>query len=280
MLYQKLLAGTDPYFACVSPSCAFALHCHPEIELCYCFKGTDTIVAGQKEYILTEGDLVIVNPMAPHEVKNSPLPGSLRLTIEIGPAFLGEQFTSFVSANRDTGILSLKQNVHLRYYDELSALLEETAMLLEAKEPFSNLLVKGNIYKISAILLKLFTENTLSTPTQKSTIDVEKIGMAVNMIYNCYNKPLSLDEVSAHCGYSKSNFCKLFKEITGESFHVLLNRHRVDVACLRLRNTEASVEEIALSVGFADSKSFCRVFKKIIGKNTGEYRKTQTGDTK
>ena len=54
MLYQKLLAGTDPYFACVSPSCAFALHCHPEIELCYCFKGTDTIVAGQKEYASLE----------------------------------------------------------------------------------------------------------------------------------------------------------------------------------------------------------------------------------
>lgn len=276
MLYQKLLAGTDPYFTCLSPSCAFELHCHPEVELCYCFKGTDTIVAGQKECILTEGDLVIVNPMVAHEVKNSPLPGSLRLTIEIGPAFLGEQFTPFVSANRETGILSLKQNSHLPYYGELSALLDETATLLEAKAPFFNLLLKGNIYKISAILLKMFAENNLSSPAQRSTIDVEKIGLAVDMIYNCYNKPLSLDEVSAHCGYSKSNFCKLFKEITGESFHVLLNRHRVDVACLRLRNTEASVEEIALSVGFTDSKSFCRVFKKVTGKNTGEFRSSIT----
>ena len=34
-----------------------------------------------------------------------------------------------------------------------------------------------------------------------------------------------------------------------------------------------TVEKIAQETGFSDAKSFCRVFKKLMGKNAGEYRK-------
>ena len=53
----------------------------------------------------------------------------------------------------------------------------------------------------------------------------------------------------------------------------MLNRHRIDVACLKLKEQNTNIEDIALSVGFNDSKSFCRVFKKLLGKNAGEYKK-------
>ena len=267
MIYQKLLAGTDPYFADLSPGGFFELHCHPEIELSYCVQGSYTIEIGEREYALQAGDLVIVNPMAAHELKPHVSPDSLRLTIEIGAAFLGEQFAPFVSMNRDHSIWRAP------FHEELSDLLDETAALLQEKTPFFNLLLKGNLYKISAVLLKLFAESKPTEPAVKNLEDVERIGLAVNMIYNHYSKPITLDEVSDLCGYSKSNFCKLIKAITGESFHALLNRHRVDVACLRLAEPETSIEEIALSVGFADSKSFCRVFKKITGQSAGAYRK-------
>lgn len=274
MLYQKLLAGADPYFAAFSTSTAFELHCHPEIEFSYCFQGSYPIVIDKTEYILNEGDLAIVNPMVPHELKNDIAPQSLRLTLEIGPAFLGEHFASLVSMNRGSNILLLKRGSHASYYKELSESLDDTARLLQKKDMFFPLMVKANLYKISSVLLHFFAQKQQMPHPFKSSTDVEKIGLAVDMIHNYYNTPLSLDEVSSYCGYSKSNFCKLFKDITGESFHVLLNRHRIDVACLRLREPTPSIEEIALSVGFSDSKSFCRVFKKVIGKTAGEFRKT------
>lgn len=272
MLYQKLLAGTDPFYAILSESNAFEKHCHPEIEISYCFKGAYTIVIGKQEHVLHEGDLAIVNPMVAHELKAPLSPDSLRLTVEIGPTFFGEHFAPFVTMNRENAVLLLKQNRHLPFYVDLETLLDKTAVLLHEKPPFFNLLLKSNLYTISAVLLQLFAERTSAEPAIKSQNDIEKIGAAVNMIYNCYHTPLTLDEVSAQCGYSKSNFCKVFKTITGESFHVLLNRHRIDVACLKLQETKASVEDIALSVGFADSKSFCRVFKKVMGKSAGEFR--------
>lgn len=274
MLYQKLLSRTDPYFVEIQQNESFEMHRHPEVEISYCFKGKYDIIINQNKYVLHEGDLVLVTPMTPHELGKEFSTNNLRLTIEIGPALLGEQFNPFISMDANNIILSLKSEQNKPIYNELRNLLNETARTLIEKKPFYNLTIKGNIYKISADLLTLLADGSEESKTvYKSLMDIEKIGNAINVIYNRYDEPLNLDMVSALCGYSKSSFCKMFKAITGESFHSMLNRHRVEVACLKLKEHNTSIEELALSVGFADSKSFCRVFKKITGKNTSEYVK-------
>ena len=274
MIYQKLLAGVTPYFLDISHGGCFELHCHPEIELSYCFKGSYNIIINQKEYTLKEGDLALVSPMQPHELTSHISGDCLRLTAEVGPALLGEQFNHFISVTPKSNFFSFKKPCENPVYKELKILLDQTAQLLSSRPPFYNLSVKGNIYKISALLLELLSQNTKKTNhTFKSLIDIEKMGCAINIIYNRYNEQITLDTVSALCGYSKSNFCKTFKAITGESFHSMLNRHRIDVACLRLESLNECVEDIASSVGFADTKSFCRVFKKLKGISAGEYKK-------
>lgn len=273
MLYQKLLTGVAPYVVNIGKGSAFKLHCHPEIELSYCAHGAYNIYIDQKEYALAEGDLAVVNPMSAHELGNSFSGDCSRLTIEVGPAFLGEQFDSFVSLNPRDRIFSLKNSCNDPLFTELAHLLDETAGFLSTKPPFYDLSVKGNLYKISALLLQVFAQTQESETVYQSLLDIEKIGRAIQMIYNCYNEQLDLDAVSALCGYSKSNFCKTFKRITGSSFHTMLNRHRIDIACFRLKAFPDSIEDIATGVGFADSKSFCRVFKKTVGITAGEYRK-------
>ena len=102
-----------------------------------------------------------------------------------------------------------------------------------------------------------------------------KIDKALEMLITEYSKPLTIESVSKKCGYSKSNFCKMFKIITGNTFHNTLNTRRVEIACTLLLNTDSNIEEIALTVGFPDSKSFCRVFKKIMSESPGNYRKNR-----
>ena len=75
------------------------------------------------------------------------------------------------------------------------------------------------------------------------------------------------------CNIEKGNFCKTFKQITGDTFHQFLNKYRVKMACVLLELTDYSVETIASEVGFADAKSLCRVFKSIKKMTTGQYRK-------
>lgn len=275
MIYQKLLAGTDPYFVNVTPGNFFKEHCHPEIELSFCLSGSYNIFIEKKERIMHKGDLAIINPMVPHEFGDCVSNDCTMLTIEIGPAFLGEHFDPFILMNRKNNIFSQKDMLQDKERNKLFTLLYETAYLFRSSNPFDKVALKGNIYHICSKLLNIFADKEQSEVEFKSISDVKKIGSAINLIYDRYNEELTLDEVCAYCGYSKSNFCKIFKMITGESFHTLLNRHRVDVACLRLKETDVSIEEIALSVGFSDTKSFCRVFKKHTGITAGEYKKSR-----
>jgi AraC-like DNA-binding protein len=104
---------------------------------------------------------------------------------------------------------------------------------------------------------------------------VKKIDIALEAIYNRYNEPLDVESISALCGYSKSNFCKIFKNVTGDTFHNALNLRRVEIACLLLRDSNDTVEDIARDTGFLDSKSFCRVFKNVTNQTAGQYRKNK-----
>jgi len=81
-----------------------------------------------------------------------------------------------------------------------------------------------------------------------------------------------VEDAAAVTGYGKSNFCKIFKNITGETFHDALNRRRVENACFYLRETAVTVTDIAPLTGFSDAKTLCRVFKAVTGMSPGQYR--------
>ncbi|MDF2961324.1 MAG: transcriptional regulator, AraC family, partial [Paenibacillus sp.] len=85
---------------------------------------------------------------------------------------------------------------------------------------------------------------------------------------------LSLVSVSENFSINSSFLSRIFKEETGENFVDFLARIRIRHAELKLSETKMSVQEIARQVGYNNSLSFIRVFKKIVGHTPGDYRKT------
>lgn len=274
MIYQNLHLGDPPYIIGYRKNAPCPLHCHPEIELFYCTYGEYDISIDQTTYRLRQGDLVIIGSMIPHELPESNLSlKSKSLVIEVGPVMLGKSFQQLSSHTFSQPIYSLRQAP----YRELYALLQETDFYRENPSPFSNLIIRGNIYKIFAYILKEFTVQSDNTHRFKKALSSVMIENALEHIYHNYTQPLLVENVADLCGYSKSNFCKIFKQITGKTFHTVLNDHRIKVACVLLQETQLSVENIAAQVGFSDSKSFCRSFKSTLGTTPSSYRK-QTHD--
>ena len=281
MLYQKLLVGENPYMIAVGDAFCYRLHRHREIELSYCRSGQYTILIDNRECCLHAGDLMVVNPMAAHEYPEDGSASACRMTIVVGPSLLGEFFESFVSMSPNSSVFHLQDEKDVNTsYAQLICLLEETAGLHLNRTEFSGLEIKGNLYKISALVLQLLSRaNALTLPTQ-SVRDVEKIERALEIIYDRYSESLDLDMVSQVCGYSKSNFCKIFKRVTGDTFHNVLTRHRVEIACLHLKESTSTIDSIATMVGFSDAKSFCRTFKRMTGERPGTYRKESVNSKK
>ena len=71
--------------------------------------------------------------------------------------------------------------------------------------------------------------------------------------------------------YSEAYFCKIFKQCFDKSFLVYLTEYRVEKAKELLLNTGASIEEIAVAVGFANSSYFCKVFKSLTDMTPSEF---------
>ena len=267
MIYQKLLVGKKPYFAHAADIGGYPLHRHPEFELSYCISGEYSIIVEGRSYRIHEGEFAIVKPMTAHEFPYDGYRDGRTLVINFGPMFLGEFYDPLLKCSFSSVVYNVKED------SELSRLLFEMVSLCDKKSSFSELSLLGNIYKVSALLPGLVGDREKEFLDTKNLQDIAKIDSALNIIYEQYSAGIDLEYVSAVCGYSKSNFCKIFKDVTGDTFHNVLNAHRVEIAKMHLKGTDSSVEAIASEVGFADAKSFCRVFKRVAGISPGAYRK-------
>ncbi len=92
------------------------------------------------------------------------------------------------------------------------------------------------------------------------------------MTANC-GRDLTMAEVADHVGYSHSHFSKVFKEETGSSFRLSLNRIRVEKSKALLLSSRLSIAEICDQCGFEDQSYHCKVFKKLVGVTPDKYRK-------
>lgn len=86
-------------------------------------------------------------------------------------------------------------------------------------------------------------------------------------------KVLRVGRVQAeHFGFSESYFSIIFKEIMGEPYSAYLEKLRLSRAETLLRSTPRSVEEIAQAVGYNNSTTFRRAFKRVTGISPTQLR--------
>ncbi len=96
---------------------------------------------------------------------------------------------------------------------------------------------------------------------------------AMNYISTNFCTPLTLQEVADHLHLNPSYFSRVFKQSYGSSFKEYLTMVRIEEAKRLLANTDYSLLDIAIAVGFDNQSYFTSVFKKNTGMTPGQYRK-------
>ncbi|MEF3306275.1 helix-turn-helix domain-containing protein [Paenibacillus sp. GYB003] len=101
----------------------------------------------------------------------------------------------------------------------------------------------------------------------------ETIGHIIDFIANNYRRSdLSMNLIADTFQLSVPYLSKIFKEYTESNFTDHLIQLRMKKAKRLLEEGGAKVAEIAEQVGYANSHSFIRIFKKVTGVTPGEYR--------
>ncbi|MBQ2794089.1 MAG: AraC family transcriptional regulator [Clostridia bacterium] len=99
---------------------------------------------------------------------------------------------------------------------------------------------------------------------------------SINVIMQRYNEKLTIEELSAIAGLSRTAYIEKFKKITGMSPRQFILSQRINAAKRLLTTTEKTVAKIADEVGFFDTSHFVKTFTAICKMTPLQYREAQS----
>jgi AraC-like DNA-binding protein len=82
----------------------------------------------------------------------------------------------------------------------------------------------------------------------------------------------TLRELATIAGLSEGHFARAFKQSVGLPPHRYLTRRRVNAAAEKIRQSDQSLSEVSLDVGFSDQSHFTRTFAREMGETPSAFR--------
>ncbi|HEV7505799.1 MAG TPA: helix-turn-helix transcriptional regulator [Thermoanaerobaculia bacterium] len=87
-----------------------------------------------------------------------------------------------------------------------------------------------------------------------------------------YSQALDVAALARIACSSEAHFIRSFRATFGETPHRYLQRRRVERSMFLLRESDRSVTDICLDVGFNSLGTFSRTFREIVGQSPLAYR--------
>jgi AraC-like DNA-binding protein len=140
-------------------------------------------------------------------------------------------------------------------------------------EKFQN----SGYHEYELIGLFYLTFSTIVNPKHETEKIPEMIYLdrALAYIRQNYSYDINVTDIARYVGIDRTYLYKIFKKHKGMSIKTYLLEYRILKAKDMLHNTEYNMTEIALSCGFSDLPSFCRVFRQFEGTTPTSYRNQQ-----
>jgi AraC-like DNA-binding protein len=95
---------------------------------------------------------------------------------------------------------------------------------------------------------------------------------ARDAIDRAFAQPLDIANLAEIANVSEGHFIRTFRATFGETPHRYLQRRRVERAMFMLCETERSITDVCLDVGFNSLGTFSRTFRDVVGVTPSEYR--------
>ncbi|HKL79423.1 MAG TPA: AraC family transcriptional regulator [Mobilitalea sp.] len=241
---------------------SYSMHWHTAIEMIMPVTSTYTIVIGKTNYLLNEGDVLIIPPGELHELV-APQEGVRRILLF--------DFSLISNLKGFSNIVSILNQPILMNKHTASDILTQFQNLFDeitSEYISNNNLREASIYALIIQMFVLMGRKYMNTESlfpdvkvnkQKEYID--KFNLIFEYINNNYMDEISLETIAGIAGFSKFHFSRLFKQFTNMSYYDYLNQRRVKEAEKYLLNPSLSITDIALRSGFSSISTFNRVFK-------------------
>lgn len=234
-------------------------HWHEHLEMIFILNGSCNFTCGGSTHFIEKGDLLIINENEIHFFDNE---GEVEYyCIIINPSFFNDvsfENTIFKShIKNDTFTEKCFTDI---FYEN------------DTQNSGYDIQIKGITSLLIVYLIRNYKAMTISDVAYDTHIEkLNRINTILSYIENNYTEPISVDELAQKAFLSKGYFYHYFKNVTGQNLTDYINQLRIKKAVNLLKNTSASITEIASEVGYSDINYFSRTFKKFMGIPPSKY---------
>jgi AraC family L-rhamnose operon regulatory protein RhaS len=170
-----------------------------------------------------------------------------------------------------TGLVSLGPGTAARISHLFSLVDRELALQRDQTWPCRS---RSYFLEILFLLDRLSTSADLTEQDALAeNASLADIGPVLLYLHSHYDRKLKLDEIARAFNTNRTTLTREFHQATGQPVMTYLNRLRINLAALMLRDTKLSIDEIVARIGFTNLTHFGRAFRKTTGYSPREYRR-------
>lgn len=251
-------------------------HWHKYLQISYVLHDQVCFQVNGEDIILNPKEGIIFNSNVLHQIKpynddckmisimfdDSIISGSEQ-------SLIGKKYVDTVIKSKNLNFIILKRDISWQKY--ILEYIEKTYAVYNNKEYAYELEVVNNINQIWLNLIRNLKDK-IEKSNNKISQDEERVKSAINYIKYNYNHEISLNDIAQSCNISKSECCRSFKRILKVTPFEYVMEYRVLKATEYLYNTDESISNICMNVGFNGISYFGKVFKKYMNCTPSQYK--------
>ena len=257
----------------------FKLKEHTEM-LCidYCREGRmEWNIAKDKSFFLGAGDIGIDNRKLHSVGFNFPLKYYRGITItfliDTAQQCINQGILSGFSVNLNRIQTAFCDSSHHRIAKEGAFALDHVfSEMYTAPDLHRDTYLRIKLLELLLLLDSLSLSGNTGDDLYLRKSQIEKVHAIQQTITRNLDSPKTLKQLSEEFDFPYVSMQTCFKQVYGMSIHSYLVHYRISQASRMLRESNLSIGEVALAVGYANTSKFSSAFRKATGFTPSEFR--------
>jgi YesN/AraC family two-component response regulator len=146
-----------------------------------------------------------------------------------------------------------------------------------AREAMNRVFQATNVAELKCAATEVLDQMVRQMQTDKQRAQPQWVVTMIDQIYQRYRDPnLSAAVLAAELHLNPTYAARIFKQHTGKGIYEYIHWVRIEAATILLKEN-VPVKSVAATVGYCDTASLSRVFKKYTGTTPSSYQPVRSG---